>query len=250
MKKIGIFVLGVVAGGVLFSGVAVGAANYLKASIYNVKIVVDNKEAKLSDQPLNVNGKTYLPLRDTANALGYGVSSVTSSKIELKSGGATISIPSNPNTGSASTNNNNGSTLTKPSNGKGEYVRDLKTKYSTDEKLDAAKLKIAIDSGEITVNAQDEATGDSLLQMVIKENNYNAYLAIKRNALNVNTQNKEGQTALHTAVIEENDFYFGELLNSLKANSKIKDNNGLQPIDYAKKNSSFQLGLEADMLFN
>lgn len=252
MKKIATFALGVVVGGALFSGVAVGAANYLKASIYNVKIVVDNKEAKLSDQPLNVNGKTYLPLRDTANALGYGVSSVTSSKIELKSG-ATPNTNTNTNTSpatatntdSTSTNKSNG---TNTSNNKGVYVKNLEATYSTDEKLDVEKIKEALNSGKLDVNAQDEETGNTLLHYVVLENNYEAYKAIKRNALNPNVKNKEGKTPLHISVIEKNSFYFGELLTDMRADAKIKDNNGKLPIDYAEKNSSFQLHLEGYMM--
>lgn len=248
MRKIATFALGVVVGGVLFSGVAVGAANYLKASVYNVKIVVDNKEAKLTDQPLNVNGKTYLPLRDTANVLGYGVSSVTSSKIELKSEGTSTSMPRNPNIGKTNKNNNSGNTATEPNSSKGEYVKDLESKFSTDGKIDANKVKLAIAAGEISVNAQDEATGNSLLHYAVIQDNYALYQVIHVNALNPNLQNKDGQTPLHLAVINENRFYFGELTGDLKADATIKDNSNKRPIDYAGKDSTIEVVLKIYMM--
>lgn len=191
---------------------------------------------------MNVNGRTYLPVRDTANALGYVVASVSSSKIELKSG-ATKTSSNNTSDKTGSTNN-----TSKPSDSKGEvYVKNLRETYSIDGKLDATRIREALNNGSLDVNAQDEGTGNTLLHYVILENNFNAYTAIKRNALNVNIQNKEGQTPLHISVTEKNIFFFSEL-KELKANANIKDNSGSLPIDYAQKNSVIELGLEAYMM--
>lgn len=237
-SKIPALLLGVLIGATLTSATAVGAVNYLKANIYNVKIVVNNKEAKLTDQPLNVNGKTYLPLRDTANALGYGVSSVTSSKIELKSDGS-VPIAS----GTKTTDSTGPSTT---NNAKGEYVKDLETKFSSEGKIDANKIKLAIASGEISINAQDEETGNSLLHYAVLQDNYSLYQVIHVNALNPNLQNKEGQTPLHLTVIEKNRFYLGEL-KDLKVNANILDKASKKAIDYAS-DSSIKAGLQAYML--
>jgi ankyrin repeat protein len=67
------------------------------------------------------------------------------------------------------------------------------------------------------------------------------------NALNVNLQNNEGQTPLHLAVIAKSDFYTGEL-KSLKVDASLKDNSEKKAIDYAEKNTSIQIGLEAYMM--
>lgn len=237
-SKVPTFVLGAFVGVALTSATVVGAASYLKATVYNVKIVVDGKETKLSDKPLNVNGKTYLPVRDTANALGYGVSSVSSSKIELKSGTVpnteTNTVSSSNSTGNQTGSNNNTS---KPDS-KGAYVKNLKETYSTDGKIDATKIREALNSGNLDVNSQDEENGNTLLHYVILENNFSAYTAIKRNALNPDVQNKEGQTPLHTAVIQKNRFFLGEVLDELKADTSIKDNFSKAAIDYAEKGSS------------
>lgn len=108
----------------------------------------------------------------------------------------------------------------------------MKETYSTDGKLDATKIREALNSGKLDVNAQDEETGNTLLHYVILENNFSAYTAVKRNALNVDIQNKQGQTPLQISVTEKNIFFFSEL-KDLKADAKIKDSNGSLPIDYA-----------------
>lgn len=247
-SKVPTFVLGAFVGVALTSATVVGAASYLKATVYNVKIIVDGKETKLSDKPLNVNGKTYLPVRDTANALGYGVSGVSSTKIELKSG-ATPSNGTNTGSSSNSTGNQTGSNnnTSKPDS-KGVYVKNLKETYSTDGKLDATKIREALNSGKLDVNAQDEETGNTLLHYVILENNYNAYTAIKRNALNPDVQNNDGDTPLHTTIKAINVFFLSELIGDLKADAEIKNKENKKAIEYTKPGSSEEIELKVYMM--
>ncbi|PQP83134.1 hypothetical protein C0Q44_15565 [Paenibacillus sp. PCH8] len=251
LSKLPTFLLGTVVGITLTAGTAVGAATYLKAIHINTKIVVDGTQVKLSDSPLNVNGRLYLPVRDTANAMGYSVESVTSTQVSLKEG-VTASSTTNSTTNSESTGttvtNSNSNNSTTTNNTGGQYVQGLHEKYSTDGKLDAAKVKEAITTKKITVNTQDKDSGNSLMHYVVLENNYSLYLTIKRNALDVNLLNNQKQTPLHLAVINKNSFYYGEL-EQLKANPNIEDKNGLLPIDYAEKNSVFDIGLDAYMRF-
>lgn len=248
VKKLPTFLLGAIVGVTVTAGTAVGAATYLKATQSNVKIVVDGSQAKLSESPMNINGKLYLPVRDTANAMGYSVESVTSSQVSLKEGVSASSTTSNGSTGNSVNNSNNSNNSTTTNNSGGQYVQGLHEKYSTDGKLDAAKVKEAITTQKITVNTQDKDTGNSLMHYVVLENNYSLYLSIKRNALDVNLLNNQKQTPLHLAVINKNSFYYGEL-EQLKANPNIEDKNGLLPIDYAEKNSVFDIGLDAYMRF-
>ncbi|WP_063565480.1 stalk domain-containing protein [Paenibacillus sp. O199] len=255
--KLSTFTLGAIVGITVTAGTAVGAAAYLKATQSNVKIVVDGTQAKLSDSPLNVNGKLYLPVRDTANAMGYSVESVTSSQVSLKEGVSASSTTASNGTKTDSNNGSSGTIVTTPSvsnnsnstNTSSKKVSNLKETYSTDGKLDADKLRTALNNGTLGVNDQDSNTGKTLLMFVIEENNYEAFKAINRNALDVNVQQNDGKTALHVSVIEQNDFYFGEVLER-KPNAKIKDNNGKIAFDYAEKNSSFNMALNAYMLFN
>lgn len=246
ISKLPTFMLGAVVGVTLTAGTAVGAATYLKATQSNVKVVVDGTQAKLSDSPLNVNGRLYLPVRDTANAMGYSVESVTSSQVSLKES-ATSSNTTTTTTNSSNTTPNN-STATNSTTSK--KVKNLKETYSTDGKLDAEKIRTALNNDTLDVNATDSTNGNNtLLMYVIEENNYEAFKAINRNALDVNVQRDDGKTALHIAVLEKNSFYFGEIMDK-KPSVTMKDSDGKIPIDYSEKNSSFNLRLNAYMLFN
>ncbi|WDQ34981.1 stalk domain-containing protein [Paenibacillus marchantiae] len=250
--KLPTFLLGAVVGITLTTGTAVGATTYLKATQSNVKIVVDGTQAKLSDSPLNVNGRLYLPVRDTANAMGYSVESVTSTQVSLEKGSTTNSTTNTGSTGSQSgsaivpsqSSDNNTSTTTS------KKVKNLRETYSTDEKLDAEKIRTALNNGTLDVNAQDSTNGgNTLLMYVIEEDNFEAYKAINRNALDVNVQRDDGKTALMLSVIENSSFYFGEVINK-KPDTKLKDNSKKTALDYAENNSSLRVDLNAYMLFN
>ncbi|PIH57173.1 hypothetical protein CS562_22555 [Paenibacillus sp. LK1] len=240
--------LGAIVGVVATAGSVAGAATYFKATQSSVKIVVDGTQAKLSDSPLNVNGKLYLPVRDTANALGYSVESVTSSQVSLKEGTSTSQSTTNSNI----TNGQNSSNSITPSSSNNtttsKKVNNLKETYSTDDKLDAEKLRTALNNGTLDVNSVDSVTGNSLLHLVILENNFEAYKAIKRNALDPNIQNNEKQTPLHLAVISNNSFFRGELLDNLKVDASLKDSNSKQAIDYTEKGSSDYYRLQIYMM--
>jgi hypothetical protein len=240
LKKISTFSLGLVVGITLTAGTTIGAANFLKATPKTVSIVVGSNKASVS--AMNVNEKLYIPVRDAATSFGYSVSGVTSTTVTFAEGKTAVTT----NSGIASTTT--GNTVT--TQAEGQYVDKLHDKYSTDGKLDANKVKMGIAAGEITVNSQDAETGNSLMHFVVLESNFCVYSVIKVNNLNVNLVNNEGQTALMLAVINENDFYYGELTNHYKSKAAIKDNSGKIALDYAKKNSSFEIGLEAYMLFN
>lgn len=243
LSKVPTFMLGAIVGVTVTAGSAVGAATYLKATQSNVKLVVDGSQAKLSESPLNVNGKLYLPVRDTANAMGYSVESVTSTQVSLKESVTDSSSVTSPTNNTPTTPSNPTNTNTTAS----KKVKNLKETYSTDGKLDATKIRTALDNKSLDLNAVDQDTGNALIHYVIEENNFEAFKAIKRNALNVNVQNSLGQTPLHIAILNNSSFYLGEL-KDLKANADLKDNNGSKPIDLAKKNSPNYISLEAYML--
>ncbi|MEK4207161.1 hypothetical protein [Paenibacillus sp. FSL R10-2788] len=242
MKKIPTFALGLIVGITLTAGTAVGAATYLKATPKKVNIVVGSSQKSV--EAMNVNEKLYVPVRDAGDSFGYTVSGVTSSTVTFTEGVTTKAVGTGTTTNNTSTNN------TKPENAGAELVEGLRDKYSTDGKLDAAKIKAGIAAKEITVNAQNKEDGNSLLHYVILEDNFAVYSVIKVNNLNVNLQNSEKQTPLMLSVINENNFYYGELTNYFKSNAYIKDNSGKQAIDYAKKNSFYEADLKAYKIFN
>ncbi|PZT54406.1 hypothetical protein DN757_17670 [Paenibacillus silvae] len=237
--------LGAIVGVAVTAGSAVGAATYFKATQSNVKVVVDGTQAKLSVSPMNIGGKLYLPVRDTANAMGYSVESVTNSQVSLKEAS---------NSSNSTTSTSNSSTSTAPSSSTNanttasKKVKNLKETYSTNDKLDAEKIRTALNNGTLGVNDQDIGTGKTLLMFVIEENNYEAYKAIKRNALDPDVQDNNKQTALHLAVQLKNSFYFGELINDLKPDAKLKDSDGKQAIDYSEFGSFEYSALKGYML--
>ncbi|PYE51654.1 copper amine oxidase-like protein [Paenibacillus barcinonensis] len=234
LSKLPTFMLGAIVGVAVTAGSAVGAATYLKATQSNVKLIVDGSQAKLSESPLNVNGKLYLPVRDTANAMGYSVESVTSSQVSLKESQKNSSTTTSP-TNNTSTAPSNPTTSTNTIASK--KVKNLKETYSTEGKLDAEKIRTALNNGTLDVNAQDSESLNSLLHYVIAENNYEAFKAINRNSLNPDLQNKDGNTSLHLAIQTENIFYFGEL-KKMKADPNIKNSSGKLAIDLADPKST------------
>ncbi|MFS0857331.1 stalk domain-containing protein [Paenibacillus taichungensis] len=247
LRKMSTFTLGLIVGVTFTGATAVGAATYLKATQSNVKIVVDGTQAKLSESPLNVNGKLYLPVRDTANAMGYSVESVSSTQVSLKEGVSASSTSNSSSTvdktGSAELPSQNTNTTTS------KKVKNLKDTYSTDGKLDAEKIRTALNNGSLDVNAQDSDDGNTLLHYVVMEENYEAFKAIKRNALNVNLKNLLGQTPIMITVIEDKGFYFGEI-RDLKPDLNITDNSGKKVIDLADPKSTYYSTLRGDMLFS
>ncbi|MEE4571109.1 ankyrin repeat domain-containing protein [Paenibacillus polymyxa] len=226
------FVIGLLSGALLTTGVSVGASNFVKATLTpNTKIVVNGEQAKLNDSPISVNGKAYLPLRDVSSAMGYSVKSASGSKIELvQSETNSQSIQSTAAT--QSTKVDTASTTAVKQGGKTFNV----DQYTKGNKLDSEKIAAAIASGELTINSQEAATGKSLLMYAIEKNDYELYKIIHKSGLNPNLQDNEGNTALHIAVLSGNNFYLGEL-EDMKANPTTKNKNGRMPIDEAKNSA-------------
>lgn len=233
MKKIPTFIAGAVFGLALsVSTVAVAANTDLVAKIMNVKITVDGKQLALTDKPLLVNGRTYLPVRTVADGLGYSVTGLTDTQISLSK------------KSTSSTNTNNGNTDVKENEETApKYVKNLKAIISIDGQMNANKLKVAIGAKEVTVNSQDEETGDSLLQLAIRENNVDVYKVLKDGKVDPQLKNKKGETALHTVIIADNNYYFGELINELGVKKQYKNNAGKYPIDLAVPNSAYYVSL-------
>ncbi|OPA74764.1 hypothetical protein BVG16_23730 [Paenibacillus selenitireducens] len=69
MKKIGI---GFICGAIFFTGISASAAN-LTAETEAYKLFIDGKEQVLRDKPILIQGRTYLPVREVAEAVGYEV---------------------------------------------------------------------------------------------------------------------------------------------------------------------------------
>jgi len=225
MKK---FITGVIVGAAVATTGSVFASDAVSGTFAEFKILVNGNQAKLADKPVVIDGSSYLPVRAISNSLGYEVQYEDSSK--------TISL-SNDGKKYLKDEKQSPKPEEKKQMSEGNYVKDLKSKYSKDDKLNADLIKAAIEKKEITVDAQDETTGDSLFILAIRENNFPAYQVLKDNGVNPELPNKEGKTPLHIATIVKNSFFMGELKTHFNVKAKIKDNDGKMPIDYTEKNS-------------
>ncbi|EGG34017.1 stalk domain-containing protein [Paenibacillus sp. HGF5] len=228
------FALGAIVGVSLTAGTAVGAAVYLKAFPSQSKIVVNGSEARLSDSPVVIQNKLYVPVRDFSEALGYRVGSVGPEGIGIipqSSNGE--AIPVGP---------------TAPSESEGapaherHLVKNLGKLIEVNGELNMQKIYIVIAAGEARLYSQDETTGNGLLHYLILDGDsslYDPFVQMDGQAgeLDYNLPNFEGQTPLHLAVIHKNDFYIDKLLNQHKADASLQDASGKTALDYAEKDS-------------
>ncbi|MEC0210247.1 hypothetical protein P4H70_15015 [Paenibacillus ehimensis] len=234
MKKIGIFAVGTFFGIALSitTGVFADSTNLVTGVFSDFKIMINGKDASLENRIVNVEGSTFLPVREISNKLGYEVQ-FNEGVISLSNDGKKYLKADDSNVRPAPKTEEN----KQVSNS--NIVKDLKTKYSKEGKLDAELVKKAIDSQEISPNAIDEKSGDTLLITVIKENNFPVYQVLKDNKVDPEIPNYlDGKRPIHTAVILKNDFYLSELTTAFKVKTQVKDNDGHLPIDYAEKGSS------------
>ncbi|MCM3273891.1 stalk domain-containing protein [Paenibacillus elgii] len=230
MKKLFTFTTGIVVGAVIATAGSAFASNVLNGTVADFKILVNGNEKQLENKPVVIDGSSYLPVRAISGALGYDVQYEDSTKtISLANDGKKYLKSDDSNAQPA------GKTQENKQVSNGNFVKDLKGKYSKEGKLDAELIKKAIDSKELSVNAQDESSGDSLLILAIKENNFPVYQVLKDNKVDPELPNKEQQTPLHIATILKSSFYMSELTSILGVKTKVKDAFGKMPIDYVEK---------------
>ncbi|GMX64373.1 hypothetical protein Elgi_36420 [Paenibacillus elgii] len=238
MKK---FVAGVLVGAVVATaGSALAAQNEtISATFAEFNILVNGKQASLSDKPVVIEGSSYLPVRAISNTLGY--------QVQYNGESRTISLANDGNK-YLKTDDSNAQPAGKVEENKqvsnGNFVQDLKGKYSKEGKLNLDLIKAAIDKKEIQLNTQDEETGNSLVFYAIIENSYPVFDYLAKSGANLELQNKQGQTPLHIAVIEKSRFYMGQLTSEYRVNASIKDNDSKRPLDYTREGSSEYRSLE------
>lgn len=234
------FVAGAIFGIIIATVGSVLASSQLIGEHAHFNILVNGSKAELAMQPVVIDGSSYLPVRAISDALGYTVEYEESSRtIALSNDGKTYL--SNGESKGEITNKVSETTETQFD---GQFVNDLQSKYAVDGKLDAELVRAAIDNGILSVNAQDEDTGDSLLILAIKANNFPVYQVLKDRGVNPELPNKEGKYPIHIAIIKRSDFYFGELRTHFKVDTKVQDNDGKMPIDYTEEKSRFRTQLK------
>lgn len=97
MKK---FILGLVSGFVIaITGTAFANGGQVLANIASFNFVVNGQPKQVNTKPLEVNGTSYLPVRELANLLGYDVTFKADTwTIELTSATENQDTVGNPNT--------------------------------------------------------------------------------------------------------------------------------------------------------
>ena len=124
-------------GAVFFSGVSYAASN-LTATVTSLKIVVNGQEKTLSEKPVVINNKTYLPVRDIGTITGY--------RVDYK--GGVVSLDSvNSATSSSTVNQDNSSTSS--------------TDSSTDKpRFEFKKLPITVTHDDVSVTVNSVSLGE------------------------------------------------------------------------------------------
>ncbi len=73
MKKFKGYIIGFVLGSLFFSGISYAASGEIKATLSNFIVKINGEQKTFSNNPVVINGYTYLPLRDVAEAVGYTI---------------------------------------------------------------------------------------------------------------------------------------------------------------------------------
>jgi hypothetical protein len=227
MKK---FLIGLLVGIALsFSSVAFANNEEVKGIFASFRILINGKEIQLEQQPLVIDGSTYLPLRKISELFGY--------EVQYEDSTRTISLSNDGKKYLSNLDKEEYSNLQSQDQPTNHFVLDLKNKYSSNGKLNLDLIKEGIEKKELTLNSQDEETGDSLLILSIRENNYQVFNYLATNGANLELPNKNGETPLHIATFIKSGFYMSELLTTYRVNPEIKDNNNKRPIDYVDQKS-------------
>jgi len=121
-------------GAVFFSGVSYAASN-LTATVTSLKIVVNGQEKTLSEKPVVINNKTYLPVRDIGTITGY--------RVDYK--GGVVSLDS---IGTVDQNNSSSTT-------------DTSTNTTTDKpRFEFKKLPITVTHDDVSVTVNSVSLGE------------------------------------------------------------------------------------------
>jgi len=204
-------------GAVFFNGVSYAASN-LTATVTNLKIVVNGQEKSLSEKPVVINNKTYLPVRDIGTITGY--------QVNYQKGVVSLD-------GVNTTDQNNSSASTSAST-------DTTTETTTDKpRFDFKKLPITVmhDDVSVTVNSvsQGEYSTDFNVTIV---NNSSEDLQVQYdlNALGANYDVPGKEYKTYGTIGEKNEFY-----SPIKAGTTVTGTIRKSKVDAGTENLLFHL---------
>jgi hypothetical protein len=212
-KRMLSFILGTFFGVTLSIGSVTFAANTdLLAKVTNLKIVVNGQEKSLSEKPVVINNKTYLPVRDIGNVTGYNV--------DYKSGVVSLD---NTNSSSTLSNDNNSSTDISNNNS----IKEFK------------KLPITVTNGNISVTVNSVSLGEYSTDFnvtVINNSSEDIQVRYDFNGLGANWNVEGKKYQVFGTIAEKNEFS-----SPVKAGTTVTGTIRKSKVDEGTENLLFHL---------
>jgi len=210
-------------GALFFSGISY-AANTLTARIVDYKIIVNGQEKTLSEKPVLINNRVYLPVRDIGTITGYTVDYknrvVTLSNTEK-------STNSSGGVGSVSENQNGSSEL---------------------PNFEFKKLPITITKGDVTVTVNSVSLGEfstDFYVTIVNNTNKDLYVDYRGNVLGANYNVTGKQYKTFGTISGETEFS-----KPVPANSSVTGTIRKGKVDEGTENVIFHIVINSEELFN
>lgn len=225
------FIVGFLCATLIFSSVSVIASvrRDVTATIADFNFLINGEEVEVEGDVLAYDGRTHVQVRGLMEAAGYEVDYDDATRTVILNKKQQVDVNESiihPKTSQSET---------------GGLDRVIENEEGS---LDLDVIKQAIENGEIEVDSIDENGNTLLLLASDKIENYYVGEYLINQGANLNHQNNEGKTAVHIAVIENNQAFLRLLIES-GASTIIEDNDGKKPIDYTKEYSTIWGTLKA-----
>ena len=198
-------------GAVFFSGVSYAASN-LTATIANLKIVVNGQEKVLTEKPVIINNKTYLPVRDIGTITGY--------KVDYKGGVVSLDSVNAQNSSSTTT--------------------DTSTDTSTDKpRFDFKKLPITVTHDNVSVTVNSVSLGEYSTDFnvtIVNNSDKDLQVDYSANGLGANYQIDGKEYKSYGTIGEKNEFS-----SPIKAGTTVTGTIRKSKVDAGTENLLFHL---------
>lgn len=229
------FLVGFVLGALIFGSMTAFANDEVRAKLTDIKLMVNGQLVELENKVMAVEGRSYLPVREVANLVGYDVDYNDATRTIILNKKQEEDVQNTDQSNNPPKNHEQNNNVIE---GLGDMFRN------DDDNLDLEAIKQAVENGEVKVDSVDENGNTLLLLASDKIENYRVGEFLINKGANLNHQNNEGKTAVHIAVIENNQAFLRLLIES-GASTIIEDNDGKRPIDYTKEYSTIWGTLKA-----
>lgn len=222
-KLISGFIAGVL---IMIGGSVIASSDAVGAVFAKFNVVINGNKVELQNEPLVLNGTTYVPLRELSNLLSKDVN------YEVKS--RTISISDQKQTVPKTDTNQTTEVVGKV---EGVAAKGLAGKYVQDDLLDADSILSDLANGHLDINSEDSETGENLLILAVKYDKFHLAWDLLKKGISVNHQDGSGKTAMHYTAQLNRQTILSVLAGDFKADVSIVDSDGKRPIEYTDEGS-------------